>query len=189
MSKRFAAAALGSLILLSGCSSMISATRDAPIQEDRGERTLGNYIEDEVIETKILVNLSKASTALSQAHVAATSYNGLVLLTGQVPSNETRAEAEQVAGKIREVRKVHNELQIAGPTSAIVRTNDAYLTSRVKLKLFAERNIEAGRIKVVTENGTVFLMGLVNQKEADLAVQLTRQITGVQKIVKVFEYI
>ncbi|GGO82561.1 phospholipid-binding protein [Marinobacterium nitratireducens] len=189
MSKRVAAAVLGSLVLLSGCSSLISATRDEPIQEDRGERTLGNYLEDEVIETKTLVNLSKGSQALSQAHVSVTSYNGLVLLTGQVPSDATRAEAEKIASQIREVRKVHNELQIAGPTSAIVRTNDAYLTSRVKLKLYAEKNLEGGRIKVVTENGTVFLMGLVSKNEADVAVKITRQITGVQKIVKVFEYI
>lgn len=189
MSKRFVAAALGSLILLSGCSSLISATRETPIQEDPGHRTLGNYIEDEVIETKSLVNISKGSEALRKAHVGVTSYNGLVLLTGQVPSTATRAEAERLTSQIREVRKIHNELQIAGPTSAIVRTNDAYLTSRVKLSLFTENNIEAGRIKVVTENGTVYLMGLVSQAEADLAVRITRQITGVQKIVKVFEYI
>lgn len=189
MSKRLAAATLSTLILLSGCASMISATREAPIQENRGHRTLGNYLEDEVIETKILVNLDKASTALRTAHVGVTSYNGLVLLTGQVPSPQAREEAERVAGQIREVRKIHNELQIAGPTSAIVRSNDAYLTSRVKLQLLAERNIEGSRIKVVTENGTVHLMGLVTQAEADLAVQVVRQITGVQKIVKVFEYI
>jgi osmotically-inducible protein OsmY len=189
MKKLLIAASLTSLVVLSGCSSLISATREAPIQEDKGQRTLGNYLEDEVIETKTLVNINKGSVGLRNAHVGATSYNGLVLLTGQVPSAAARDEAERIASQIREVRKVHNELEIAGPTSGIVRSNDAYLTSRVKLQLLAERNITGSRIKVVTENSTVYLMGLVTQKEADIAVRLVRTITGVQKIVKAFEYI
>ncbi len=189
MKKLIVAASLGTLILLSGCSSLLSATREAPIAEDKGQRTLGNYLEDEVIETKTLVNLSKGSQALHNAHISATSYNGLLLLTGQVPNAAVRDEAERITKQIREVRKVHNELQIAGPTSSIVRSNDVYLTSRVKLKLLAERNISGRRIKVVTENSTVFLMGLVTQREADIAIRLVRSITGVQKIVKAFEYI
>lgn len=189
MKKLLLAASLGSLVILSGCSSLISATWEEPIQEDRGSRTLGNYLEDEVIETKTLVNLNKGSVALRNSHVGATSYNGLVLLTGQVPNAATKEEAERITSQIREVRKVHNELEIAGPTSSIVRSNDIYLTSRVKLQLLAERNINGGRIKVVTENSTVYLMGLVSQKEADLAVRIVRTITGVQKIVKAFEYI
>lgn len=175
--------------VLTGCSSIISATREEPIQEDQGSRTLGRYLEDESIETKILVNISKGSEALARSHINVVSYNAQVLLIGQVPDEQVKQEAENVARQIRHVRKVHNELEIAGPTSGIVRSNDAYLTSRVKVQMLADNRIAGGRIKVVTENGVVYLMGLVNQSEADLAVEITRSVTGVRKIVKVFEYV
>lgn len=87
------------------------------------------------------------------------------------------------------MRKIHNELEIAGPTSTIVRTNDVYLTSRVKLQLLADENAPGSRIKVVTENGVVYLMGLLKRSEADTAVAIVRSVPGVRKIVKVFEYI
>lgn len=180
--------ALG-ITTVSGCATVISTVREEPIQEDTGERTLGNYVEDEIIETKVLVNLSKGSTPLAESHVDVTSYNGQVLLTGQVPDQAARSEAEQITAKTREVRKIHNELEIAGPTSTIIRTNDTYLTSRVKLQLLADENAPGSRIKVVTENGVVYLMGLVRRSEADTAVSIVRSVPGVRKIVKVFEYI
>jgi len=180
--------ALG-ITLLSGCATIISAVHEEPIQEDSGKRTFGNYVEDEMIETKVLVNLSKGSTALSQSHIGVTSYNGQVLLTGQVPTEEVKAEAERIAAATREVRKIQNELEIAGPTSTIVPSNDVYLTSRVKLQLLADKNVPGSRIKVVTENGVVYLMGLVTREEANAAVNIVRTVVGVRKIVKVFEYI
>ncbi len=175
--------------LLNGCASIVSATHEGPIEEEKGSRTFGNYVEDEMIETKVLVNISKGSEALAQSHVNVTSFNGQVLLSGQVANQNVSSEAENVAAGIREVRKIHNELEIAGPTSAIVRTNDVYLTSRVKLQLLTDSNVPGSRIKVVTENGVVYLMGLVSRNEADTAVAVVRSVTGVRKIVKVFEYI
>ncbi len=175
--------------VLTGCSSIISATREEPIQEDQSSRTLGRYLEDESIETKTLVNISKGSQALAQSHINVVSYNGQVLLIGQVPDEQVKQEAENITRQVRHVRKVHNELNIAGPTSAIVRTNDVYLTSRIKVQMLADKRVSGGRIKVVTENGVVYLMGLVTPAEADLAVEITRSVTGVRKIVKVFEYV
>ncbi|MBV0933388.1 BON domain-containing protein [Marinobacterium weihaiense] len=175
--------------LLSGCSSLISASREEPIQEDQGSRTWGRYLEDESIETKTLVNISKGSQALAQSHINVVSYNGQVLLIGQVPDENIKREASEIARQVRHVRKVHNELEIAGPTSTIVRSNDVYLTSRIKVQMLADKRVEGGRIKVVTENGVVYLMGLVTPAEADIAVDITRSVAGVRKIVKVFEYI
>lgn len=175
--------------LVSGCSNLISATREEPIRENQGSRTLGSYLEDEAIETKVLVNISKGSEALAQSHINVVSYNGQVLLVGQVPSEQVKQEAERVTNHARHVRKIHNELEIAGPTSTIVRSNDVYLTSRIKVQMLADSTIEGNRIKVVTENGVVYLMGLVRRDEADRAVEITRSVTGVLKIVKVFEYI
>lgn len=174
---------------LNGCSSIVSATREGPIAEEPGSRTFGNYIEDEMIETKTLVNIKKGSAKLAQSHVNVTSFNGQVLLTGQVPDQNVKQEAENITTRTREVRKIHNELEVAGPTSAIVRTNDTYLTSRVKLQLLADKNVPGSRIKVVTENSTVYLMGLVARNEANTAVAIVRSVPGVRKIVKVFEYI
>ncbi len=189
MFKRSLIAMVLASTVLSGCSSIISATREEPIQEDQGSRTLGSYLEDESIETKTLVNISKGSQALAQSHINVVSYNGQVLLIGQVPDDQVKQEAESIARQVRHVRKVHNELDIAGPTSTIVRSNDVYLTSRIKVQMLADKRVSGGRIKVVTENGVVYLMGLVTPAEADLAVEITRSVTGVRKIVKMFEYI
>ncbi|MBR9829874.1 MAG: BON domain-containing protein [Oceanospirillales bacterium] len=175
--------------VLTGCSSLVSATREEPIQEDQGSRTLGRYLEDESIETKTLVNISKGSQALAQSHINVVSYNAQLLLIGQVPDEQVKQEAERIAHQVRHVRKIHNELEVAGPTSTIVRSNDVYLTSRIKVQMLADKRVSGGRIKVITENGVVYLMGLVTPAEADIAVDITRSVTGVRKIVKVFEYI
>ncbi|MGB1172179.1 MAG: BON domain-containing protein [Marinobacterium sp.] len=175
--------------LVTGCSTIVSSSREEPIREDVGNRTLGNIIEDEAIELKVMVNLSKGSAPLAQSHINVKSFNGQVLLTGQVPNEGVRQEAEQIVGQTREVKRIHNELEIAGPSSTIVRSNDIYLTSRVKLKLLSDKSIEGLRVKVVTENGIVYLMGLVSQREADQAVAIVREVPGVQRIVKVFEYV
>ena len=175
--------------LVTGCSTIVSSSREEPIREDVGNRTLGNIIEDEAIELKVMVNLSKGSAPLAQSHINVKSFNGQVLLTGQVPNEGVRQEAEQIVGQTREVKRIHNELEIEGPSSTIVRSNDIYLTSRVKLKLLSDKSIEGLRVKVVTENGIVYLMGLVSQREADQAVATVREVPGVQRIVKVFEYV
>ena len=177
------------LTTLSGCSSIISASREEPIHEDQGTRTVGAYIEDEVIENKTLININKGSEAVKNSHISVTSYNGILLLTGQVPDENSKSEAEQIAKQTRKVRKIHNELEISGPTSNIVRANDTYLTSRIKLQLLTDEAAEGTRIKVVTENSSVYLMGLVTEQEADTAVNIVRVIPGVQKIIKVYEYI
>lgn len=187
--KKLVVSLLAVSTVLSGCSQIVSASRVEPIQEDIGSRTFGNFVEDEAIELKVMVNLSKGSPELSQSHINVTSFNGQVLITGQVPNEAVKAEAERVVNQIREVKRIHNELEIAGPSSAIVRTNDTYLTSRIKLQLLTDSSVEGLRIKVITENGVVYLMGLVSQSEAERAIQIVRAVPGVQRIVKVFEYI
>ncbi|MFT5722555.1 MAG: osmotically-inducible protein OsmY [Motiliproteus sp.] len=180
---------LGLIVALGGCSNMISATHDQPLSEDTSTRTTGSLVDDELIEIKALVNISKASAALKGAHVSVTSYNGIVLLSGQVPTEQARRLAEKTTAEIRKVRKIHNELTIAGPTSAIVRANDSWLTTKIKTKMIADPVLQSMVIKVVTENGTVYLMGLVNDTQARQAVDISRNSAGVQKVVKMFEYI
>lgn len=178
-----------SVVFLQSCSSIISATKSEPIEDNKDERSFGAYIDDEWIETKSLVNIDKAHPQLAQAHVVVVSYNGVVLLAGQVPSEQLRVLAADTVAAIKKVRRVHNELTLTGNTSAVARSNDAWITTKVKTKMLASSEIEGGRIKVVTENGVVYLMGLVSREEADRAAQTARKTSGVQKVVRIFEYI
>lgn len=157
--------------------------------EDRGKRTLGTRIDDQRTESLATKNIRNAHTQLEDAHFDVTSFNGIVLVTGQVPSEEAKTIAGDVVESLRNVKAVHNELKIAGPTSFVARTNDNWLTTKVKSVMAFSDQADANRIKVVTEDGVVYLMGLVTRGEAEAAVKLTRDIYGVQKIVKVFEYI
>ena len=187
---RIGLAALTACIALSGCSSVLTATRDKPIDDDRGTRTLGSKIDDSLIETKVAVNVAKASPDLDQgSHIVVTSYNGVVLLAGQTPRADLKTLAGQAAGSVQRVKKVENELQVAQPSSMLARSNDALLTTKIKTQMFADSAIPGSRIKVVTENGIVYLLGLVTQKEANRATTLVQGVSGVQKIVKLFEYI
>lgn len=180
---------IAALAFLQSCSSIISATKSEPIKEDPDERSFGAYFDDEWIETKALVNIDKAHPDLAQAHIIVVSYNGVVLLAGQAPSEQLRELAANTVAKIKKVRRVHNELTLAGNTSMMARSNDGWITTKVKSKLLANSEISGSSIKVVTENGVVYLMGLVTREAADKATQVTRETAGVQKVVRIFEYI
>lgn len=149
-------------------------------------RTTGIYVEDENIELKALQQIRK--TLNDQAHVNVTSYNLNVLMSGEVPTGEARTEAENIVKAIENVKSITNEIAI-GPKSTISdRGNDTYLTSKVKAKFVAEKNFSANNVKIVTEAGVVYLMGLVSDHEARLATEIARTTEGVTKVVKMFEY-
>ena len=135
---------------------------------------------------KKLIKNSHAS--YKDTNFEVTSFNGIALITGQVPSAKLIPLATNEVEKLRNVRKVHNELRVAGPTSMIARTNDSWLTTKVRSALGAAKDTDTSRIKVVTENGVVFMLGHLSRAEADNAVDIARQTKGVQKIVKLFEY-
>lgn len=187
---RLSLLALTLCVSISGCSSVLTATRDNPIEDDRGTRTFGSKIDDSLIETKAAVNIAKASPDLDQnSHIVVTSYNGIVLLAGQTPREDLKALAEKEASGVQRVKKVNNELQVMAPSSLLARNNDAWLTTKIKSQMLTDSAIPGSRIKVVTENGIVFLLGLVTQQEATRATNLVQSVSGVQKIVKLFEYI
>ena len=176
-------------ITLSGCSSILSASSDGPITENYGKRTWGSFIDDSAIETKAKVNLEKASPELANAHISVISFNAVVLLVGQVPNQQAKSLATRTIQKIRKVRRVHNELTVSGASNALVRSSDSWLTTKTKTRMWFTPGIQSGRIKVVSENGVVYLMGLVSRAEADRVVSEVQGSYGVQKIVKIFEYI
>ena len=118
-----------------------------------------------------------------------TSFNYTVLLTGEVPDAKAKEDAEKTIGEIERVKGVVNELQIGAPTSLQSRGNDVFLTGRIKAAFVGPQKFSPLNVKVVTESGVVFLLGLVTRKEADDATEITRGIGGVQKVVRVFEYL
>jgi osmotically-inducible protein OsmY len=123
---------------------------------------------------------------------AAVRYNGVALMVGQAPTESLRQQAQTIVAGIEKVRLVHNEMAITAPNSYMTRTSDSLITAKVKTALFGVRDVEGfdpTRVKVVTEDGMVYLMGLLNRRDADAAAASTSQVSGVEKVVKLFEYI
>ena len=176
-------------LFLFGCSSLVGVVTEEPIQENLGKRSWGSAIDDNTIETITEVNINKADSEFTNNHVSVTSFNGIVLLTGQVTSERLKNLAEDVTKKVHNIREIYNELEIAGPTTLLSRSGDTWLTTKIKTQMLTEPNFPSSRIKVITENGTVYLMGIVTPNEAQTAVELVKSSYGVQKIVKVFEYL
>ncbi len=172
---------------LSGCFTAVvgGAAAGGVMAVDR--RTSGIYIEDENIELKASKRLATYMDAA--AHINVTSYNRIVLLTGEVPTAAQRAQAETLTREISNVREIHNALAVRAASSLSERGEDTFLTTKVKTRFVSENKFSANLVKVVSEAGTVYLIGIVTQKEAEDAVEIARTTEGVSKVVKVFEYI
>ncbi|QFU77758.1 BON domain-containing protein [Halioglobus maricola] len=166
---------------------MLAGMETNAIEEDQGERTWGRMVEDDSIETKSRVNIHAADEAFDNAHLNIVSYNGYVLIAGQVSSEALKAKATDVVREIRGVRRIYNELEIAAPSSGMTRTSDTWITTKVKSFYLGSSDIQGQRVKVVTENGVVYLMGLATRAEADRIAAEASDVGGVQKVVKLFE--
>lgn len=188
MKPTFAIASLmATVLLLQGCAAVVvaGAAGTASVANDR--RTVGAYIDDESIELKISGIISTDEELRNQTHVSAVSINGDVLLVGQVPGEAMRSRLIDEVQKIPGVRKVNNQLRLMTPTRLSTRTHDTWLTSVVKGKLIAS-DVDASAIKVITENSEVFLMGLVSHQEGDTAASVASNVSGVTRVIKVFQY-
>lgn len=177
---------LASATLLQGCFPLAVTGMGAAALMASDRRSSGMYIEDENIEWRVFARLRGDFPA---AHVNATSYNRRVLLTGEATDEATKKKVEEVVRGVLNVRDVVNELQVAGASSLASRGNDALVTSNVKARMLNNGKFSPSHVKVVTEQGTVYLMGLVNNAEADSAVEIARTASGVNRVVKVFEYL
>jgi osmotically-inducible protein OsmY len=178
--------------ILSGCTPALLVGGGTAVNAAHDRRTMGSFIEDQNIELKAQEALYQDKELKKQSHISVTSYNGVVLLSGQTPTAEFRARAEDAVRGIEKVKTVHNELTIAAPSSIGTRSTDTLVTGKVKTNLFkvkGHENFDPTRVKVVTENGTVYLMGLLRPAEAEDVVSVVRQVGGVQRVVKMFEYI
>lgn len=155
-----------------------------------GNRSIGNKIDDQFLSPDVERAIEQANKDLTSptSHIVVTSYNGVVLIAGQTPRNDLKETAERAARSVQGVRNVHNELHVGAPSSGFARSNDAILTTRIKTQMFADSSVPGTRIKVITENGIVYLLGLVSRAEANSATSLVQSVSGVQRIVRLFEY-
>lgn len=149
-------------------------------------RTTGVFVGDQEIELRAMSRLGEAIPEKT-GNISVTSYNRQVLLTGQVPDEATRSRASEVVKGVPEVRRVFNELGISGITSFTARANDSAITGNVKTRLLGEKRVPGTKIKVVTESGVVYLMGLLTPAEAGVATEIARTTSGVTKVVTLFE--
>ena len=175
--------------LQSGCGSIMSSAGAGPIEEDPGERTIGQQMTDESIETKAKVNINASDEGYDDAHLSIVSFNGFVLLAGQVPSEALKTLATDVVRKIEGVRRIYNELEIGPATSLGTRSHDTWITTKVKSKLLASSATPGARVKVVSENSVDYLMGLLTEEEADRVSLEAGEVSGAERVVQLFELI
>jgi osmotically-inducible protein OsmY len=179
ISAAVAAATLGGCVAL----AVGGAVGTAMVVTDR--RTAGVQIEDQSIELKSLTRIREAIA--DRGHVNTTSFNRMVLITGEVPTEADRVAVEQAIARIENVRSTVNDLAVMGSSSLAARSGDTILTSKVKATYVDAKDLQSSAVKVVTERGTVYLLGRVTEREASRAAELARGISGVQKVVRVFE--
>ncbi|MDR5898076.1 BON domain-containing protein [Halomonas vilamensis] len=183
-SRWLTAALFCGLLILSGC-----ATHSASNPSGYGNRSSDVEAVDSVIEREVNKALARADGRLDDARIRPHSYNGVVLLVGQVPSQELKDMAGSVTRDIRGVDEVHNELTVSARLPAGQRLTDSWLTTNVVSQLATNDRINSSKLKVTTENASVYLMGIVSRNEADRIVAAVSNVNGVQRIVKVFEYL
>ena len=183
----FVAAAIAATTLLAGCAPLVVGTAvvaGAVVVTDR--RTSGAQIDDEVIEGKASGRIGEALPG-DNVRVNTTSYNRMVLLTGEVPTEADKTTVEQIVARIDNVVSVVNELTVGPPNSFNEKTKAAFITTKVKASLVDAKDVFSNQIKVVTHRGVVYLMGRVTEREANRAAEIARGVSGVVKVVKVFE--
>jgi osmotically-inducible protein OsmY len=189
MRKTLVLAALGmALLQLQGCVPLVATGAGAGVLMANDRRTSGAYIEDQEIELRAANRVGDAFPA-DNVHVNVTSYNRTVLLTGEVPDETTKQKIYDIATGVGNVKSVFNEIAIAAPTLLSVRTDDTYVTTKVKTRFIDAKRFPLTAVKVITENGVVYLMGLVTEQEATDAAEIASTTSGVVKVVKLFEYV
>ena len=182
---RLALAALLAVPLVSGCAAVLVGAVGGAALVATDRRSAGAQLDDTTIETKVGTTL--ASRYGDRAHIVTTAYNGNVMLTGEAPDAAMVADAVALVRGTERVRAVYNEVAIQPPTDLSTRTNDSYITSKVKARFVEANKFSATHVKVVTERGIVYLMGIVTRDEANAAAELAATTSGVVRVVRLFE--
>ncbi len=178
-----------SSMLLQGCAALVvgAGVGAASVAHDR--RTLGTQVDDKTATSRLSNALFNDEKLKNRVNINVSVFNGVALLVGQAPTEELRLQAQRTAETVKHIRKLHNQIRIAEPISPGASTNDVWLESKVKAALIGDKRIDGLHIEVEVENAEVFLIGLVKNNEADIAVDVARNVKGVNRVVKAFEYI
>jgi osmotically-inducible protein OsmY len=182
------AGGLAASALLGACAPLLvggAIVGGSMVVNDR--RTSGTQVEDQGIEFKSMKRVGDLMG--ERGRVSVTSYNRLVLITGEVPTEADKAGVEQTVARIENVRSIVNELAVTAPSSIGMRSNDTLITSKVKASMVDAKDVQVAAYKVITERGIVYLMGRVTEREANRAAEIARGVSGVKKVVKVFEIV
>jgi osmotically-inducible protein OsmY len=182
-------AVCGTLVLLSGCATALNKMTAKPCQQDPAKPSVGTTVDDMKMDTLIAVNIKKAHPQLETAHVNVNSFNRAVLLTGEVPSEQLKTLAGETARAYHGTREVYNELQVRNNSAMLARTNDSWLGTKVRTRLIAEKDLDTSGIEVVVEDSVVYLLGKTSRRDANRIATIASRIGGVQRVVKVFEYL
>ncbi len=174
---------------LQGCIFVAGAAAGAAaIAVVYDHRTIQKTLEDTDLANKIVDKYRAYPSIYNESHIEVTVFNRIVLLSGETANPAVKQQAEEIARSVPGITRIYNQLAIQGPTSSLTRTSDSWITTKIKSQMLATQNLQSSSIKVVTENGVVFLMGIVSRQQADTAVDIARQVSGVQKVVKIFQY-
>ncbi len=177
------------VLSLQGCAPLVVAGGATAAVAAHDRRTIGAFVDDEAVELKAKSLVNSDEALKNNVHVNVTSMNGIVLLSGEAPTQELRDRVLAQARTVPGIRRIVNEIRIAQPSSFGSRSHDTWLTTKIKGKMMTARDLDATRVKVVTEDDVVYLMGLVNKKEGEIATDIARDTNGVQRVVKIFEYV
>lgn len=183
-----ALATAATAVMLSGCIPFLIGTAATGANIAHDSRTTGTFIEDQAIELKAAQAISTDPALKDGVHVNVTSYNEIVLLSGEARTDEQRKKVVELVRRIEKVKLVHNEIAVAEPSTLAQRSSDTYIGVKVKTNLFTLESFDPTRVKVVTERGIVYLMGLLSREEGTRVAEVARRVSGVQKVVKLFEY-
>lgn len=174
---------------LQGCIFVAGAAAGAAgIAVVYDHRKIEAVVLDQNITKMVAANINKNPEQRESSHIEVTTFNRIVLLTGQTTSAALRKEAEDIARSTADVQRVYNEITVKGPSSSLTRASDSWITAKIKTQMLAMKDLKSSSIKVVTENGSVYLMGIVSHQQADIAVDIARQVAGVQRVIKIFQY-
>lgn len=179
---------LGATALAQGCAPVIVAGGATAAVAATDQRSVGTQLDDQNIELTARRRINHDDRLADGVHVNFTCFNGTLLLTGEAATAEKRDIVVSLVDRLEGVKRVVNEISVAEPTTLGSRSNDSWITGQVKTRLLADEKTPGSRVKVITENGTVYLMGLLTQKEGEFAAEGARTAGGVKRVVKLFEY-
>src|SRR3990167_2743287 len=176
-------------LTMQGCFVVGAAAGAAAIAMVYDHRKVETVMEDQHLANAVVKALqTDPHLSINVSHIDVTCFNRVILLSGETPDAAWREQAEKLANTVPGITRVYNQISVEGPTSSLTRTSYAWITTKIKTTMLATKGLQSGTIKVITNNGVVYLMGMVSHEQGDAAAEIARQVSGVRKVMKIFQY-